>query len=103
MSVLRFPEWQKPCKVALLESDPQKFFKQVIVAEAAIFHRLHDMANSPENMELDAMADMLKTLRCLVANIFMLPGGEERDPTQPLQIPNDRLKPNRANSQTQAL
>jgi hypothetical protein len=92
MSVLRYPKWQKSCEAALLEPDP-KLFQRVIVAENAMLRRIHDFAGSPENIELDAIANMLKSLRCLVASAFMLPDGEERHELA-LRNSNNRLKPN---------
>jgi len=73
MSVLRLPEWQKLCEDALLESDPKEIFQRVIVAEAAIFHRLQQLTSSVESSELEAIDAMLNNLRCLVVNSFMLP------------------------------
>jgi hypothetical protein len=90
---LRYPKWQKPCEDALLEPDPQKLFQRVIVAETAIFHRLYNLANSPENIELRAIADMLKNFLSLVANTFILPDREESDTQRPLQIPHNRFRP----------
>jgi hypothetical protein len=94
MSALRFPEWQKVCEDALLEPDPAKLFRRVIVAETAIFNRLHIIANSSENIELESIANMLKYFLKLVANTFILPDGEEKETKRPLQIPNNRLRPN---------
>ena len=93
MRALRFPKWQKACEDALLEPDPVKLFQRVIVAEIAMLQRIHDLASSPTNIELDAIADMLKNLRCLVASAFMLPDGEERHEPA-LRILNNRLRPN---------
>jgi hypothetical protein len=99
MSVLRFPEWQKPCEDALLEPDPEKLFQRVLVAETAIFRRLHGLARGPENTELEAMDEMLNSLRCLVANTFMLPDVVERVTKRPLRIPNSRPWPNEQKGQ----
>ena len=60
MSVLRFPDSQKPCEDALLESDPEKLFQRVIVAETAIFHRVHGLTSTPGNIELQAMDEASK-------------------------------------------
>jgi hypothetical protein len=78
MSVLTFPDWQKPCEDALLESDPEKLFQRVIVAETAIFHRVHALTSAPGNIELQAMDEALKRLQYLIAYTFALPTGEER-------------------------
>jgi len=85
MIVLRFPEWQKPCEDALLEPDPEKLFRRVFVAETAIFQRLHGFTGSSDNPELEAMDDMLYSLRRLVANTFMLRDGEGKAVTRSLQ------------------
>jgi hypothetical protein len=61
----------------LLELDPVKLFQRVIVAEDAMLRRIHEFAGSPENVELDAIANMLKSVRRIVASTFMLPDGEE--------------------------
>jgi hypothetical protein len=79
LSTLGFADWQKACRNALLERDPEKLFQRVIVAETAIFHRLHDdMASGPEHTELEAMAGMLKTLRRLLATTFTLADGRRK-------------------------
>jgi len=101
MSGLRFPKWRKLCKEALLEADPERLFLRVIVAETAIFHRLHDMKNIPDNIELEAMDGMLKNLQRLVANAFVLPSGGEWIPDGPLGSTSVPLRPNRPRRQTQ--
>jgi hypothetical protein len=64
-------EWEKACNAAFSERDPEKIFQRVIVAETAIFHRLHDdVTSTPETNELEAIANILKNLRRLVANTF---------------------------------
>jgi hypothetical protein len=93
MGVLRFPKWQKPCEDALLEADEKRLFRRVIVAERAISHRLHDLATTPEKIELIAIDNMLASLRCLVANALNLPDDEEQVTNKLLQMPNNRLKP----------
>jgi len=94
MSSLRFPEWQKPCKDALLEPDPAKLFRRVIVAETAIFRRLYVIASRSEDIEIECIANMLKYFLKLVAITFTLPEGDEKGRSGPLQIPNDRPRPN---------
>jgi hypothetical protein len=93
MNVLRYPKWQASCQAALLEPDPVKLFQRVIVEENAMLRPIHDFAGSPENIELAAIANMLKSVRCLVASAFMLPDGQERHETA-LRHSNNRLKPN---------
>ncbi len=101
MSVLRFPEWQRPCELAFLEPDPEKLFQRVIVAETAIFRRIHGLTNTPENIELQAMDEALKHLQRLITNTFVLPISEDGIVNRPPRIPNKRLSPNRAERRTQ--
>src|SRR5271165_6613381 len=100
MSALRFPAWQKPCKDALMEPDPDKLFQRVIVAETAIYRRLRDSTSIPERIELEAIADMLRNLRRLVAETFML-SDEEIGAKKPLEISDNGLRVKRAKKQTQ--
>lgn len=67
----KFPEWRKPCEDALSEPDAEEIFQRVIVAEAAIFHRLEQLTSSVENDELEAIDAMLNSLRRLVINSCM--------------------------------
>jgi hypothetical protein len=85
-----------------LEPDPEKLFQRVIVAETAIFHRLHKLSNTPENAELRAIDEALRNLRRLIANAFMLPIDEETATNRPLRMPNNRSRPNRDKRQTQS-
>jgi hypothetical protein len=103
MGVLRFPEWQELCENALLEPDPEKLFQRIIVAETAIFHRLQDSTGRLENVELEAMDDVLNRLRCLIENTFMLPDGQERATARPVQAPIGRSRPNEKKRRTQPL
>jgi len=74
MGVLIFPDWQKPCEDALWESDPEKLFQRVIVAETAIFHRIHGLTSTPGNIELQAGVEaLLLQLECTVRrDLFIL-------------------------------
>jgi hypothetical protein len=101
MNALRFPDWQKPCELALLEPDPEKLFQRVIVAETAIYRRLRDSTSSPETVELEAIAGMLKNLRCLIAHTFVLSESEEKAATESLQISDNRSKDKRERKQNQ--
>lgn len=95
MGVLKFPEWQKPCEIAFLEPDPEKLFLRVIAAETAIYHRLHGITSTPENIELQAIDEALKNLERLITHTFTSPISEEGSPNEPLRIAQDRLKPTR--------
>ena len=101
LSDLRCSKWQKLCEEALLEPDPEKLFLRVIVAETAIFHRSRDPASSPDNIELETMDRMLKSLQRLVANSFVLPDSEERDAPGAPQIQANASRLSRAKRQTQ--
>jgi len=99
MGVLRFPEWQKACEHAFLEPDPEKLFQRVIVAETAIFHRLHAPANPPGNTELHAIDEALKDLQRLIANAFIPPAGKEGTAGRATRC--SQRRPLRANRQAQ--
>jgi hypothetical protein len=76
---LEFREWQKPCEEALLESDAKKIFQRIVVAEAAIFHRLRGATGRVDSSELEAIEAMLNKLRSLIANSFAFPDRHERN------------------------
>jgi hypothetical protein len=102
VSVVRFPEWQKPCECAFLEPDPEKLFHRVIVAETAIFRRRHKLTSTLGNVELQAMDEALKTLRRLLAHTFTIPISEETPTGSPLRLANSsQLRPNRVKQETQ--
>ena len=94
-------KWQMACKQALIEPDPEKLFLRVIVAETAIFHRLHDPASMPDNTELKAMDSMLKNLQRLIAVSFTFSLGEEQSATGPLRAPHNPFRPGRMKRPTQ--
>ena len=68
-SNLRYPAWQIEYEASVSESDPMKLIERVHSAEAAIFTRLQQLAQSPESAdhhaEQQAIADALTTLRIL--------------------------------------
>ncbi len=65
----QYPTWQSVYEASLSESDPKKLLERVHSAEAAIFNRLQQLAQSPESAdqktEQQAIADALTTLRLL--------------------------------------
>jgi hypothetical protein len=67
-SSLRYP-WQREYEASLVELDPKKLLECVHKAEAAIFSRLQEMAqssDSPDNKaERQAIGDALASLRVL--------------------------------------
>ena len=79
MDQFEFREWQKPCEEALLESDAKKIFERIVVAEAAIFHRLRGATGRIESGELEAMEMMLNKLRSLIASSFAFADGQDRN------------------------
>jgi len=93
MSVLRFPEWQSLCEVALLEPDPKKLVERALIAETAIFQRLQSLRGRAEHAELEAMDAMLRKLGNLVGNSRTLTNGKENVTTMPPRRPQDRLRP----------
>lgn len=94
MSVLRFPEWQKPCEDALAEPDSEKLFERVILAETAIFRRLQALTSAPARIELEAIDTMLNRLRCLVTHSFTPPhDGQEQAGRRALRNPKVRSMP----------
>jgi hypothetical protein len=101
MGILRFPDWQKPCEDAFLEPDPEKLFMQVIVAETAIFHRLHKLTTATGETELHAMDEALKHLQYLLENTFILPTSVESAGIATGQTADDGLKAQKVKRQSQ--
>ena len=65
-NLLRFPEWQRQFRTALMELDHSKLLKRVTEAEHAIFHRLQWLAKTTNcQSELLAIEDALASLRLL--------------------------------------
>ncbi len=68
-SDLPFPAWQREHKAALLELDPEKLRERVHAAEAAIFNRLQELAQSSDSQDHkakgQAIEDALASLRIL--------------------------------------
>jgi hypothetical protein len=63
---LKFPEWQRPYKEALLESDEKKLEAKIHLAEWNICRRLQTIsADSNHHEEKAAIADALNTLSSL--------------------------------------
>ena len=65
----QYPAWQSAYEASLSELDPKKRLERVHSAEAAIFNRLQQLAQSAESAdhsaEQQAIADALSTLRFL--------------------------------------
>jgi hypothetical protein len=66
MNHLKYPEWQKPYEDALLEVDREKLKEKLLKAEAAIFLRLQQLANSPDShAERQAIDDVISGMKVL--------------------------------------
>lgn len=66
MDELRYPEWEKTYREALLELNPQKLVQRVSAAESAILSRLQEIRiGSDSRMEAQAIEDALNGLRVL--------------------------------------
>jgi hypothetical protein len=64
--ILRYPEWQRSYRDALLELDEGKLKERIALAETAISNRLrHASLRSPDTSELRAIDDALACLRLL--------------------------------------
>ena len=68
-SDFRYPAWQREYEASLVELDPKKLLERVHKAEAAIFNRLQEMAqssgSSDNKAERQAIEDALANLRVL--------------------------------------
>lgn len=76
----RYPVWQREYEAALHEPDPKKLLERVHAAEAAIFSRLQELAQTSENTdhkaEERAIAEALRTLRVLMRDKLQFPDWE---------------------------
>ena len=68
-SNLPYPAWQREFKASLLETDPTKLLERVHAAEATIFNRLQELAQSSDSqnhkVERQAIEDALASIRVL--------------------------------------
>lgn len=66
MEELRFPEWQNPCRDAMMEVDTTKVLIKWLAAKAAIYQRLDALAgDSDHHQERREMDDTLSALKFL--------------------------------------
>ncbi len=76
-SKLDYPAWQHDYETSLREGDPEELLERVQKAEAAIFNRLQELAQSSENtdhkLEEQAIAEALRTLRILKRDKLQFP------------------------------
>jgi hypothetical protein len=74
---LKFPKWQKLCREALVELDPDKLKERVLLAEAAVYVRLQELAQRPgEQEERQALIDVTSSLRYLKRDVLKYPDWE---------------------------
>ena len=69
MYVLKFPEWQRLCEMALSERDSGQVVQRIVAAETAIFRRLQQLEAGPDSVELQSMDATLQRLRLLVTHL----------------------------------
>ena len=82
---LRFPKWQKLCQEALVELDPQKLKERVLIAEAAVYVRLQELAQGPDGQEeRQALIDVTSSLRYLKRDVLKYPDWEPLSQVQPV-------------------
>ena len=63
---LKYPQWQKPLKAALIEVDPRELHAKVQMAEMAISSRMQQLESaSVSKDELSALADALSAIRVM--------------------------------------
>jgi hypothetical protein len=63
-----FPDWQSLYHAALLETDPEKLHKSILLVEEAIYMRsqvLHRSSEGDGGTERHAMEDALRALRVI--------------------------------------
>jgi hypothetical protein len=76
-SPLRYPEWQRPYREALLERDPKRLGERVAEAEAAIFRRLQTLSDGPGGpAERQAIHSAISALKALKRDKLNFPDWE---------------------------
>jgi hypothetical protein len=74
--------WQREYEAALVELDPKKLLERVHTAEAAIFNRLQEIAQSSDSpdqkAERQAIEDALASLRVLKQEKLAFPDWEKK-------------------------
>jgi hypothetical protein len=80
--VINFPSWQRALEGALNEPHPKKLLERVHAAETAIFSRLQELAQNPEDAsqqaERRAIIDACKTLLVLKRDRLGFPDSEKK-------------------------
>jgi len=63
---LKYPQWQKPLKAAILEVDPGELCGKIQAAEEAISSRLQELESASESHdELCALTEGLSAIRVM--------------------------------------
>jgi hypothetical protein len=66
MSDLRYPSWQEPVRLAVIEIDPQKLKEKIAAARQAIEVRRAQLDSNPDDQdERIALDDAVRTLQVL--------------------------------------
>jgi hypothetical protein len=77
---LECPVWQKLCREALIELDPDKLKERVAAAEAAVFMRSQELAHSSDaQAERQALRDATSSLRFLKRDVLKFPDWEPEE------------------------
>ena len=72
MTGLKYPQWQRPYRAALLETDPPKLHEKLMQAENAIFLRPSRTDHHEERL---AINDAISALRSLQTTKLNFPNG----------------------------
>jgi hypothetical protein len=76
---LQYPGWQKLCQEALIEIDKDKLKERVAAAEAVVFRRLQELADSTDGQaERQALLDVTRSLRFLKRDVLKFPDWESK-------------------------
>ena len=76
---LKYPEWQRPLRDAIVELDESKLQELLQVAESAILQRQQAIAAGPNHgEERQAIQDALAILRAFKRNHVRFPGWKQQ-------------------------
>ena len=76
---LQYPGWQKLCQEALIEIGKDRLKERVAAAEAAVFRRLQELADSTDGQaERQALLDVTRSLRFLKRDVLKFPDWESK-------------------------
>jgi hypothetical protein len=79
----RFPSWQSEVQAAVNETNPERMLDRVHAAEAAVFQRLQELAESASKdvehqVESDLLAKAAEALRLLKRDRLGFPGWKQK-------------------------